>query len=146
MSDTGFVLQVGYQHSYAVSAVLSLVLSSAENYAQTHQSQTCHLHSESTHCGMSFHYFKLLLSSMEDEWEVCYFIFPTSACMYTFILSVLPGNCLCDCSLGSPWISRDLSSSLLPFFVLYSLSSLPRNKAGYFLMRCLLPLFHRKNN
>lgn len=40
---------------------------------------------------------------MEDEWEVCYFIFPTSACMYTFILSVLPGNCFCDCSLGSPW-------------------------------------------
>lgn len=102
MSDAGFVLQVSYQHSYAVSAVSSLVLSSAVNYAQTHQSQTCHLHSESTQCGISFHYLKLPLSSMEDEWEVCYFIFPTSACMYTFILSVLPGNCFCDCSLGSP--------------------------------------------
>lgn len=60
--------------------------------------------------------------------------------------SCLSGNCLCDPSFLSPLNRlRPISASmLLQFYVQYS--SLPRNKAGQFLMESLLPLLYRKNN
>lgn len=137
-----------------MTPVFSLVLSSAVSYAHFHFSHRLPLfiphlqivvyHSITSSCLC----LQWKMSEMHGTllWHIYLYIY---LCIAVF-QSCLSGNCLCDSSFTSLTLKSAEASKWLPccrpFFLWYSLSSFPRNKAGYFLKGCLLPLFYRKNN